>query len=172
VITVNMYGSQQLAYAPTPYSYTPSSNLAATINLDQEVKLADSATERELYESLAEIYSIIITLDALEKAYLRDSIHEAEYTETCDRLLRQYKSNLADDSVADAFGDLERFKVEWGLEVPKACRHLRALSLCWTPSSSTCCPRRHYIPFLSTLFRPSTKSPIATLRIRARSSSG
>ena len=32
-----MYGSQQLAYAPTPYSYTPSSNLAATINLDQEV---------------------------------------------------------------------------------------------------------------------------------------
>ena len=125
VTTIKMYGSQQLAYAPTPYSYTPSSNLAATINLDQEVKLADSATERELYESLAEIYSIIITLDALEKAYLRDSIHEAEYTETCDRLLRQYKSNLADDSVADAFGDLERFKLEWGLEVPKATERLR-----------------------------------------------
>lgn len=121
----NMYGSQQLAYAPTPYSYTPSSNLAATINLDQEVKLADNATERELYESLAEIYSIIITLDALEKAYLRDSIQESEYTETCDRLLRQYKSNLADDNVADAFGDLERFKLEWGLEVPKATERLR-----------------------------------------------
>jgi len=120
-----MYGAQQLAYAPTPYSYTPSSNLAATINLDQEVKLADSATERELYESLAEIYSIIITLDALEKAYLRDSIHESEYTETCDRLLRQYKSNLADDTVADAFGDLERFKAEWHLEVPKATERLR-----------------------------------------------
>lgn len=120
-----MYGAQQLAYAPTPYSYTPSSNLAATINLDQEVKLADSATERELYESLAEIYSIIITLDALEKAYLRDSIHESEYTETCDRLLRQYKSNLADETVADAFGDLERFKAEWHLEVPKATERLR-----------------------------------------------
>jgi hypothetical protein len=25
---------QQLAYAPTPYSYTPSSHLAASINLD------------------------------------------------------------------------------------------------------------------------------------------
>jgi ESCRT-I complex subunit VPS28 len=123
--TTTMYGAQQLAYAPTPYSYTPSSSLAATINLDQEVKLADSATERELYESLAEIYSIIITLDALEKAYLRDSIHESEYTETCDRLLRQYKSNLADETVADAFGDLERFKAEWHLEVPKATERLR-----------------------------------------------
>ena len=79
----------------------------------QEVKLADNAAERDLHESLAEIYSIIITLDALEKAYLRDSIKESEYTEICDRLLRQYKSNLADDTVASAFRDLESFKLEW-----------------------------------------------------------
>ena len=75
--------------------------------------MADNNAERDLYESLAEIYSIIVTLDALERAYLRDSIQESEYTETCDRLLRQYKSNLADDTVANAFGDLESFKVEW-----------------------------------------------------------
>lgn len=109
-----MYAQQQqLAYAPTPYSYTPSNNLTATINLDEEVKLAESSAERNLYESLAEIYSIIITLDALEKAYLRDSIPESEYTEICDRLLRQYKNNLADETVLAAFGDLERFKAEW-----------------------------------------------------------
>lgn len=77
------------------------------------MKLADSSAERDLYESLAEIYSIILTLDALEKAYLRDSIAEGEYTEICDRLLRQYKNNLADDTVSAAFGDLERFKAEW-----------------------------------------------------------
>ena len=115
---MSMYGQQQLAYAPTPYSYTPSSNLTATINLDEEVKLADTAAERDLYESLAEIYSIIVTLEALEKAYLRDSIKESEYTETCDRLLRQYKSNLAADSVQAAFGDLESFKAEWGVRCP------------------------------------------------------
>ncbi|CAK1356989.1 Vacuolar protein sorting-associated protein 28 [Cercospora beticola] len=120
-----MYAPQQLAYAPTPYSYTPSNNLTANINLDEEVQLADTAAERDLYESLAEVYSIIITLDALEKAYLRDSINEAEYTETCDRLLRQYKSNLAAESVQAAFGDLESFKAEWGLEVPKATERLR-----------------------------------------------
>ncbi|TKA51520.1 hypothetical protein B0A55_12277 [Friedmanniomyces simplex] len=120
-----MYAQSQLAYAPSPYSYTPSSSLTATINLDQEVKLADNAAERDLHESLAEIYSIIITLDALEKAYLRDSIRESEYTETCDRLLRQYRRNLADDTVAAAFGDLESFKLEWDLEVPKATERLR-----------------------------------------------
>lgn len=79
------------------------------------MKLAENAAERDLYESLAEIYSIITALDALEKAYLRDSVRESEYTETCDRLLRQYKSNLTDEHVANAFGDLEQFKAEWGV---------------------------------------------------------
>lgn len=64
-------------------------------------------------DSLAEIYSIIVTLDAIEKAYLKDSIAEADYTETCSRLLKQYKSNLANEAVARAFGDLEQFKKEW-----------------------------------------------------------
>ena len=68
-----------------------------------------------MYESLAEIYSIIITLDALEKAYLKDSIDESEYTDTCSRLLKQYKSNLADDTVSRAFVDLKRFKAEWNV---------------------------------------------------------
>jgi ESCRT-I complex subunit VPS28 len=54
-----------------------------------------------------------VTLDALEKAYLRDSIKEIEYTETCDRLLRQYRNTLANESVEAAFGDLESFKREW-----------------------------------------------------------
>ena len=124
--SATMYPShQQLAYAPTPYSYTPSNHLTATINLDEEVRLADTAAERDLYESLAEIYSIIVTLDALEKAYLRDSIRENEYTETCDRLLRQYKNCLGDENVERAFGDLERFKQEWDLDAPKATERLR-----------------------------------------------
>jgi len=125
---------RQPAYAPSPYSYVPNPSLAATINLDevlpcscssscpgpywanppaQEVKL--SAKERDLYDSLAEIYSIIITLDGLEKAYIKDSITEAEYTETCSRLLKQYSSNLSDEGVRREFVDLETFKKEWNV---------------------------------------------------------
>ncbi|RYN54034.1 hypothetical protein AA0114_g4174 [Alternaria tenuissima] len=91
------YGGRQLAYAPTPY--IPRSNLSATINLDEEVKLSATNAERDLNDSLAEIYSIIITLDAIEKAYLKDSIAEADYTETCNRLMKQYKSNLANETM-------------------------------------------------------------------------
>lgn len=79
----------------------------------QEAKLASSSVDRDLYESLAEIYSIIVTLDGLEKAYIRDAISEAEYTETCARLLKQYKSTLGDDTVAREFVDLETFKRTW-----------------------------------------------------------
>ncbi|KAL9104305.1 MAG: hypothetical protein Q9163_000746 [Psora crenata] len=115
----------QLPYAPTPYSYTPNTSLSATINLDQEVKLAETATERDLHDSLAEIYSIIITLDGLEKAYIKDSIAEAEYTELCTRLLKQYRSNLSDENVAREFIDLETFKRKWDIECPRATERLR-----------------------------------------------
>ncbi|KAL5403874.1 hypothetical protein PMIN03_009554 [Paraphaeosphaeria minitans] len=118
-----MYGNRQLAYAPTPY--IPRSTLSATINLDEEVKLSTTSAERDLYDSLAEIYSIIITLDALEKGYLKDSISEADYTETCSRLLKQYRSNLANETVARAFGDLDSFKREWDMDCPRATERLR-----------------------------------------------
>jgi ESCRT-I complex subunit VPS28 len=121
----NMYAERQLAYAPTPYSYTPTSTLSATINVDEELKLANNSAERDLYESLAEIYSIIVTLEALERAFLKDSVSETDYTDTCSRLLKQYKSNLADDSVARAFGSLDSFKLEWNLVVPRASDRLK-----------------------------------------------
>ncbi|KAL8700443.1 MAG: hypothetical protein Q9201_005448 [Fulgogasparrea decipioides] len=121
-----MAGSpRQLPYAPTPYSYLPNPALTAKINLDEEVKLATTAAERDLYDSLAEIYSIIITLDGLEKAYIRDSIPESEYTELCSRLLNQYKSILRDDSVSREFVDLDTFKSKWNIECPRASERLR-----------------------------------------------
>ncbi|KAL2809330.1 VPS28 protein-domain-containing protein [Aspergillus granulosus] len=120
-----MYVQRPLAYAPTPHSYTPNTIRSASINLDEEVKLSSSSAERDLYESLAEIYSIIVTLDGLEKAYIKDVVTEAEYTETCTRLLKQYKSTLGDETVAGEFGDLESFKRTWGLECPRATERLR-----------------------------------------------
>lgn len=75
--------------------------------------------------SLAEIFSIIITLDELEKAFLKDAIPEADYTEICERSLKQYKSILSDDTVAKAFVGLEEFKAEWDLEVPRATERLK-----------------------------------------------
>ncbi|KFY07335.1 hypothetical protein V492_07234 [Pseudogymnoascus sp. VKM F-4246] len=119
-----MYPNKQ-AYAPTPHSYIPNTALSATVNLDEEIKLATTRAERDLQDSLAEVFSIIITLDELEKAYLKDAIPEADYTEICDRLLKQYKAILTDETVAKEFVDLETFKYEWDMEVPRATERIR-----------------------------------------------
>ncbi|PHH89420.1 hypothetical protein CDD83_6115 [Cordyceps sp. RAO-2017] len=112
-------------YAPTPHSYVPNTNLSATINLDEEVKLTETRAERDLQDSLAELFSIIVTLDELERAFLKDAIPEAEYTEICERSLRQYKALLADDAIAREFEGLEEFKAKWDLEAPRATERLR-----------------------------------------------
>jgi ESCRT-I complex subunit VPS28 len=54
-----------------------------------------------------------VTLDELEKAFLKDAIPEADYAEICDRSLKQYKSILADGTVSKAFVGLEEFKAKW-----------------------------------------------------------
>lgn len=105
----------QLQSTLTKYVTAGRSRVFLTVT--QEVKLTNSANERDLYDSLAEVYSIIITLEALEKAYLKDSVAATYYTDTCGRLLQQYKSNLGDETVSKAFGDLERFKSEWNVRL-------------------------------------------------------
>ena len=121
-------------YAPTPHSYIPNTNLSATINLDevrppplasrrvnlanrdlcaQEVKLTNTRAERDLQDSLAELFSIIVTLDELEKAFIKDAVPETEYTDICERSLRQYKALLADETIAREFQGIEEFKAKF-----------------------------------------------------------
>jgi ESCRT-I complex subunit VPS28 len=82
------------------------------------VKLTDTRAERDLQDSLGELFSIIVTLDELEKAFLKDAIPEAEYTDICERSLRQYKALLADETIANEFKDLEEFKAKWDVSYP------------------------------------------------------
>ena len=69
-------------------------------------KIGGTLREQEYYEHLANLYSIIRTLDRLEKAYIRDTCSSNEYphlglngslilcryTSSCQKLLSQYKS--------------------------------------------------------------------------------
>lgn len=96
----------------------------------QEVKLAESRAERDLQDSLAEVFSIIVTLDELERAYLKDAIPETDYTETCDRLLKQYKAILSDEGVAREFVDLETFKSAWDVSLSRTSDGTARLTSC------------------------------------------
>jgi hypothetical protein len=47
--------------------------------MQQEVKLYNNPKEREMYENMADLYSIIKTTEALERAHMRDAINYEEY---------------------------------------------------------------------------------------------
>jgi ESCRT-I complex subunit VPS28 len=117
--------ARQPSYAPTPYTLPTTTPLSTRINLDEEVKPYDTTSERDLIDSLAEIYSIIRTLDGLEKAYIKDALPETEYSDLCNKLLKQYRSILSDESVNREFGDLDGFCREWEIECPRAKERLR-----------------------------------------------
>lgn len=66
-----------------------------------EIPLYDrdaSPKEREIIETLSEIYSIIITIDQVEKLYIKDVIEdEQEYTSLVNKLLAQYNTLIANN---------------------------------------------------------------------------
>ena len=84
------------------------------------MKLSSTSSERDTIDSLAEIYSIIVTLDGLEKAYVKDAVSESEYSELCSKLIKQYQRIVGDEGVAREFGGLDRFVEEWGEDVDLA----------------------------------------------------
>ncbi|CAG8458429.1 5749_t:CDS:2 [Rhizophagus irregularis] len=91
--------------------------------LDEEVRLYTNNKDREKYENLADLYAIIVTMEHLEKAYVRDSVTADEYTQACARLIAQYKTAL--NLVRDSVTDVEKFMNEYKLECPAAVNRFK-----------------------------------------------
>lgn len=49
-----------------------------SLSLDEEARLYSTNAERERYGLLATLFGIIVALDYLERAYVRDSVSAAE----------------------------------------------------------------------------------------------
>ena len=62
---------------------------------DVEVKLFASAKERRKYDDLADLYSILVATEHLEKAFGRDAVGAAQYEAQCSRLISQFKLSEA-----------------------------------------------------------------------------
>lgn len=54
-----------------------------------------SATERSEMDNKAEIYSIILATELLERAFIRDAISPEAYTPACLNLIAQFKTAVA-----------------------------------------------------------------------------
>jgi ESCRT-I complex subunit VPS28 len=112
-------------YAPTStVSYT-GARAAASALLDTEIKLVTSTKEREHYDSLAEIYAILTSLEFLERAYLRDSILHTEYTPTCLRLLAQYNGIVGSNPALLGDAGIDGFRDRYGISATHAISRLK-----------------------------------------------
>ncbi len=66
------YGqSSSGVYSSSPLRFEP-------ISLDEEARLYSTNAERERYGMLATLFGVIVALDYLERAYVRDSVPAAE----------------------------------------------------------------------------------------------
>jgi len=75
-----------------------------------------------MYDNMADLYSIIKTTEALEKAYVRDAISAEDYKKNCAKLITQFKAaqNLTKDSVVD----VRKFMQEYRLDCKAAAKRL------------------------------------------------
>lgn len=56
---------------------------------------------------MADLYSIIVLMEHLEKAFIRDSITADEYTPQCANLIAKYKTTM--NFLSDSVDNLETF---------------------------------------------------------------
>ena len=76
-----------------------------------------------LYEQLGDLYSLIVTTEHIELAYVRDAITEQEYTSTCAKLIAQYKTLR--ESMGSSAPELDAFCREYNLECRAGENRLR-----------------------------------------------
>ncbi|KAK6622045.1 Vacuolar protein-sorting-associated protein 28 [Polyplax serrata] len=92
--------------------------------LMEEVKLYRGAREREKYDNMADLYAVIKTLQALEKAYIRDCVTAKEYTAACSKLLVQYKAAFKQVQ-GDDYPNVEAFIKKFRLDCPAALERIK-----------------------------------------------
>jgi ESCRT-I complex subunit VPS28 len=77
--------------------------------------LISNAHERQYYEPLSDLYSLLIATEGLERAYIRDAVSANDYTTACLKLIAQYKTvmNLVtkDNSGFDITLFIKQYKV-------------------------------------------------------------
>lgn len=113
--------------APVNHYGTDNSTREFPPLLYEEVPLFDNNTtsqEKETIENVADVYSIIIALDHIEKAYLRDSISSNHYTQSVNKLLAQYRTYMNMEDVANHVGDLHQFKEKYNIIASNAITRL------------------------------------------------
>uniref|UniRef100_F7BEJ5 Vacuolar protein sorting-associated protein 28 homolog n=1 Tax=Macaca mulatta TaxID=9544 RepID=F7BEJ5_MACMU len=92
--------------------------------LYEEVKLYKNAREREKYDNMAELFAVVKTMQALEKAYIKDCVSPSEYTAACSRLLVQYKAAFRQVQGSE-ISTIDEFCRKFRLDCPLAMERIK-----------------------------------------------
>ncbi|TEB22096.1 vacuolar protein sorting-associated protein 28 [Coprinellus micaceus] len=95
--------------------------ITTPLSLDEEARLYTNNAEREKFNRLGTLFGIIVALDYLERAYVRDSIPATEYSPACNRLLSQYKTMFK--LVEDEVPSIEEFMAKYRMDSNTAALH-------------------------------------------------
>lgn len=82
------------------------------------MRLATSNAERERVAELANLYSLVLALDYLERAHVRDAVPSDEYHRACTRLLNQYNTILHLTAVTDLDAFMRTYRVRPHPQLP------------------------------------------------------
>ncbi|XP_003745774.1 vacuolar protein sorting-associated protein 28 homolog [Galendromus occidentalis] len=92
--------------------------------LYEEVRLYRTARERTRYDNMADLFSVINTLQCLEKAYIKDAVKPSEYTAACSKLLVQYRAAFRQVQ-GEGFPTIEQFVEAFKLDCPNALERIK-----------------------------------------------
>ncbi|KAG0180260.1 hypothetical protein DFQ29_000994 [Apophysomyces sp. BC1021] len=72
---------------------------------------------------MADLFAIIVLMEHLEKAFIRDSITPEAYTPQCSNLIAKYKTTM--NFLSDSITNLETFMNDYKLTCPAAVNRFR-----------------------------------------------
>lgn len=86
-----------------------------------EISLYENSRQRESYDEQANLYSIILATEHLERAYARDAISQKEYVEQCKKLISQFR--MAERALRGGMST-EQFMSMYQMDCPRAVERL------------------------------------------------
>lgn len=88
-------------------------------------KLYKAKKDKEPYEDMASIFSILTATERLENMWARrGAIHQQDYEKQCDILIQQY--NVLKGAIEHTVPSLERFIVDYDMKINFAANRLKA----------------------------------------------
>jgi len=110
-----------VTYEPKKYG-TEASKSSNDLSNQPKIKLYENRKDREYHDNMAELFAIIVSVERLEKAYVKDLVKAEDYTKACQVMIAKFKT--IKDMLHDSVPNVEIFFKDFHLDCPAAKHRL------------------------------------------------